>query len=226
MLNFKRAFRRVFAKQSPMVNDEFRYEPNNAASFDPATPIGKEPYWLAPESPRPVNSTSESYPVESPEDKRILALSRELRRSYSWLGLLSGLSILSIGLLSGLGFWLHTEQSRLQQQLATSTANKAELEDVQNLENRLNVLQAQVTSTNNTLGTLTKRVPNDLPTQLKTLQGEIASLRSQVQNVQSNAVTREQLGQSIQRAIIIDQSKPLPSLPTPAPTPKATPRNR
>lgn len=206
-----------------MVNDEFRYEPHNAASFDPATPVGKEPYWLAPESPRPVNSATESYPVESPEDKRILTLSRELRRAYSWLGLLSGLSILSIGLLSGLGFWLNTEQSKLQQQLAASTANKADLQDVQNLENRLNVLQAQVISTNKSLGTLTKQVPNDLPAQLKTLQGEIASLRSQLQNVQSNAVTREQLGQSIQRAII-DQTRPLTPLPTP--TPRLTPRNR
>jgi len=139
--------------------------------------------------------------------QRLARLSHEVGRLYAWLGLLTGISVLSLGLLTGFALWLKTQNNQLQQQLAALNTYKAEIGRVTQLEGRLNALETQSSLINQNLALLNQQIPKDLPTQLKTIQSNIGSLKTQIQGVESNTVTRQQMEQSIQKAIQ-DQNKP------------------
>jgi len=150
---------------------------------------------------------------EELQNQRFVRLSHELKRLYAWLGLLTGLSVLSLGLLSGYTFWLRTQQNDLQKQLATLNADKAEMNRLTELENRLKGLESQAESMYQNVAVLNQQVPKGLPSQIKSLQNDISSVKTQIQRVEANAVTRDQMSQTLQRTVPNQSSIVNPSLP-------------
>ena len=168
----------------------------------------------------PVTTAPESFSSELLDNPRVAKLSREVRRLYGWVGLLTGLSILSIGLLAGLGYWLKLQQDRMQLQLSGVNSYKAEIERLKNLEGRINNLDSQAKILNQNVEALNQQLSKGLPTQIKTVQNDLSSVKASIQSfradlrkVESNAVTRDQLTQ-IQRAPV-EQNRPAIVTPQP-----------
>ncbi len=127
-----------------------------------------------------------------------------VRRLSTWLGALTGLTILSIGLLGGVVFWLKRENDRLAQQLTSLDTYKAEVARIQTLEQSISGLDSQVKSLNQQQILLNQQVPKGLAAQLKGIESNISSLRNTqtgIQKVESRTMTREQVDQSIERAL-------------------------
>ena len=169
-----------------MPNDQLQNAPNNPVLVEPDSSVITQPHLLS----------SEDLQIQ-----RLAILTQEVRRLYTWLGLLTGLSVLSLGLLSGFAIWLKMENNQLQRQVSAINTYKAELERVTKLETRINGLESQAVLLNQNIGLLNQQVPKGLPTQLKTIQKEISSLKTAINKVETNAVTRQQMEQSIQAAL-------------------------
>ncbi|AFZ13890.1 hypothetical protein Cri9333_3051 [Crinalium epipsammum PCC 9333] len=162
-------------------------------------------------------------PLRSSEDIELQSLARlpySMRRAYAWLGLLTGLSVVSLGLLAGFTISLRQENKQLQQQLASLNAYKAQIDQVNTLETRITTLEAQSAGINQNIGVIRQQVPKDLPTQLKNIQGNIASMQSNLQRVESNTVTRQQMEQRIQQALQTLNNPTTPSVRVIPTTPK------
>lgn len=188
-----------------MTNDQFRNAPDTPVVVTPGTTATLEPNLLS---------------SEELHQQRLSRLTKEVRRLYAWLGLLTGLSILSIGLLSGLVIWLNMQNNKLQQELSAINVYKAQVDQVKNLEARLNGLESQNALINQNLGLLNQEVPQGLPNQIKGLQNDISSLKTSIQKIQSDTVTRTQMEQSIQTALKNQtQNKPIYPSTQPIPTP-------
>ena len=160
----------------------------------------------------PVTSVPDSFSPESQQALRVAKLTRSLGRLYTWLGLLTGVSLVSIGLLAGAAFWLKREQDQLQQQLRAVNAYKAEIDRLKNLESRITSLESQANLLNQNTEALNQQLAKGLPTQIKGMQNDLFSVKASLQQVQANAVTKEQLAQSLQRARL-DQYPPGNFLP-------------
>lgn len=183
-----------------MHNNQLQNASDNPVLDQPDTAVMEDPDLLSP---------------EELQLQRLGGLAKEVHRLYAWLGLLTGLSVLSLGLLTGFTVWLKVEQNQLQRQLAAINAYKAETDRVKNLESRVNGLETQASLLNQNVGLLNQQVPKGLATQIKGIQKDMSSLKSDVQNVKANAVTRDQVDQSIQRTLK-EQNKVVN--PSPLPT--------
>lgn len=169
----------------------------------------------------PLTTAADSFSPEFVENPRVVTLNREVRRLYAWLGLLTGISVLSLGLLAGFAFWLKLQQDRMQQQLFTVNAYKAEIERLKNLEGRINSLDSESKLLNQNVEALNQQVTKGLPTQIKAMQSDISSVRASVQSVQSslqrvpsNPISRDQLTQPLQQEPS-GQTRPGNLLPSP-----------
>lgn len=146
----------------------------------------------------PVTTVPDSFSHNSLESPRLAKLSSEVRRLYTWLGLLTGISVLSLGLLTGFAFWLKLQQDQVQQQLAGLNAYKAEIERLKTLESRISNLDNQNRALTQNLEVLNQQVAKGLPTQLKGVENDLASIKAALQRSQSSSVTRDQLTQTLQ----------------------------
>ncbi len=113
---------------------------------------------------------------EERELQRLAVLYQEIRRLYAWLGLLTGLSFLSISLLGGLAIWLNMQQNHLQKQLP-NLASRAEFDRMKALESRINSLESQSSLMNQNVGYLNQQVSKGLPNQIKGIQSNVNELQ-------------------------------------------------
>ena len=164
-----------------MPNGDFGNAPDNRILGQPGIPVTTRNKF-SPES------------LDSP-----VAINREVQRLYSWLGLLTGLSILAIGLLAGYAFWLKLQQDQLQRQLAVVNADAATGRFNNNLESQINSLDSQTSLLNLNLEQLNQQVSKGLPTQIQGVQKDISAIKTSLQKFEANAVTRQQMAQ-IQRS--------------------------
>lgn len=184
-----------------MADDYFRNTPENRGNVNSGTSVTREFEDTQPLSPEELQS------------RRVATLSQETRRLFSWLGLLTGLSVLSLGLLAGFAFYLKRENDQLQKQLSALNTYKAEIDRVSKVESRVNAMESQVVGLTQAMTLLNQQVPKGLPNQIKAIQTDISALKAQTQKNAQNAVSPLEVQQSIQRALI-EQSRPVsPSLP-------------
>lgn len=153
----------------------------------------------------PATAVPDSFSQELAENPRIAKLSSEVRRLYAWLGILTGISVLSLGLLAGFAFWLKQQQDRVQQQqaqvqeqLAGLNAYKAEVERLKTLDSRINTIDNQTRSLTQNMALLNQQIAKELPTQLKGVENDVASVKAALQRVQPGSVIRDQLTQPLQ----------------------------
>lgn len=109
--------------------------------------------------------------------QRLARLYQEVRRLYAWLGLLSGLCVLSIGLMGAMAVSLMTQQNQLQRQLPF-LADQAEIDRVKHLENRLNNVESQASILNQNVGFINEQVSQGLPSQLKGIKTDMNKLQT------------------------------------------------
>jgi len=133
------------------------------------------------------------------EKLRVPRLVPEFQRLYGWMGLLTGLSFVSIFLLAGLAFWLKLQQDRLEQQLSTKNAYEIQTQRINNLESRINSLDTQTKLIIQDMGLLNQQVSKGLPTQIKGVQKDISSVKTSIQKVQANVITREQMTHTLKQ---------------------------
>lgn len=114
---------------------------------------------------------------EDRELQRIASLYEEIRRLYVWLGLMAGLSFLAVGSMAALTFSLKTQNKQLEREIPT-LVDKAEIDRVKNLENRLNSLESQASSLNQDVVVLNQQVSKGLPTQLKVIKTDMKELQT------------------------------------------------
>ncbi|MBV8883750.1 MAG: hypothetical protein JO235_07075 [Chroococcidiopsidaceae cyanobacterium CP_BM_RX_35] len=124
------------------------------------------------------------------ENQRLEVLFQDVRRLRSRLGLLSGIAIAALLLaaaLAGVVISMKQQQDREAQQVGTLTGNKA------GVENQINSLNQQVAALNQQLSVVNQQLPQ------KVSQAQLKPLISIVQDINSKAVTRDQLNQALQR---------------------------
>lgn len=139
-----------------------------------------------------------SYVVEPNQASHETGLQRiRQKRLYTWLGVLTGLSVLSLGLIAWLAFWLKQANDVLAQQTDALKATQAEVARYKMMEIRVSDLETQARSLNQNLTLLNQQVPKGLSNQIKAIEKNISSL----QKSDTKAVTQEQMDQGIQRAL-------------------------
>jgi len=151
--------------------------------------------------------------LNQPEDQRLEVLFNEVRHLRSRLGWITGLSVASLilaGVLAGLTISVKLRQDRQIQQVGSLTSDKA------GVERQVNSLNQQVTSLNQQVALLNQQLPQ------KVSQAQLKPLLSIVQELNSKAVTREQLNAALQRLQQPQLNNGGPSL-TPLPSPSASP---
>lgn len=116
------------------------------------------------------------------EKQRIIILSHELQRIYTWFGALAGSSVILAATLTGLVIWLKQGQQQLEQRVSSLAAAKAEMNRVQSLETQVNLLS--------------QRVPMGLTSQIKGTQNQLKKLQTRLDQVNAKAVTREEMNES------------------------------
>jgi TolA-binding protein len=124
---------------------------------------------------------------EERERQRLVRLPYEVRRLYIWFGVLTGLSVIAVGLLSGFVYSLKKENDRLSQQVGTLDAYKAQANSVNTLQKRVDSLESQTTSLSQSVGAINQQVPKGLQSQIKGIRDDVTSLRTAVQGLASNA---------------------------------------
>jgi len=146
------------------------------------------PITIAPVDPGiPVTADATSASSKNLDNQHLAILSQEVRRLYTWLGCLAGLSLVLVSALSGLAIWLKLEQRQLARQLSALTVAKAETERVKNLETQVSVLN--------------QRVPQGLSSQLKNTQDQLKKLQAQIKQVDAKAVTSEEMNENLLNAL-------------------------
>ena len=183
-----------------MPDADFRDETTQGL-FEPSTHVVAEPNRFSSEAREP----------------QIARLDLAVRRLSTWLGVLTGVTVLSIGILGGVAFWLKRENNRLAQQLTALDSYKAEVARIQTLEQSMSGLDNQVKSINQQQVLLSQQVPKGLAAQLKGIESNVSSLRTTqaaIQKVDSKTMTREQVDQSIERALRQQRSIGIPPNPS------------
>lgn len=168
-----------------MPDERFRNAPDGRAVVSPGT------------------ITEELPPPPTPEEQQrrsISYLSTTVRNLKTWLGVLTGLSIISLGILGGLAYYFKRESDQMQRQLSTLNAYKAEADRVTKLESQVAGMTTQMGAINSNLTLLNQQVPKDLPNQIKAIQTDISALKGQVQTNTANSLSAQEL-QRIQRAL-------------------------
>ncbi|MBV8885143.1 MAG: hypothetical protein JO235_14270 [Chroococcidiopsidaceae cyanobacterium CP_BM_RX_35] len=166
-----------------MSNDNFGNAPDNRILGQARNPITKAP---------------NSFSLEPLESSSVSRSTREIKRLYSWLGLLTGFSVLAIGLLAGFAFWSKLQQDQLQQQLSSVNADKAEVEHINNnLQSQINNLNSWARLLNQDISSLSQQISKGLPNQMKGIQKDISTIKTSLQKVEASAVTRQQMSQNL-----------------------------
>ena len=135
--------------------------------------------------------------LEPMEDQRLEVLFQEVRRLRSRLGMLSGIAVVALLLaaaLAGVVITMKQQQDQQAQQVGTLTGNKA------GVENQVNSLNQQVSALNQKLASSEQQL-NVVNQQLaqKVSQAQLKPLVAIVQDINSKAVTRDQLNEALQR---------------------------
>ncbi|MBV9389271.1 MAG: hypothetical protein JOZ78_22855 [Chroococcidiopsidaceae cyanobacterium CP_BM_ER_R8_30] len=142
------------------------------------------------------------------ENQSITRANREIRRLYGWLGLLTGFSVLAIGLLAGVVFWSKLQQDRLQQQFSSVTADKAELEHINNnLQSQINNLNSWARLLGQDISSLNQQISRGLPNQVKGIQKDISTIKTSLQKVEATATTRQQISQDLHSTSLHSQNR-------------------
>lgn len=81
-----------------MPDEDFRNDPNHPELVEPSTYVGIDP---------------NRFSSEAEDQKRLARLSQQVRRLSTWLGVLTGASIITLGLLIGFAFWLKRQNDLL-----------------------------------------------------------------------------------------------------------------
>lgn len=180
-----------------MSNENFRNEPNHQGQIEPG------PYVIEPS-----RASSEAIRTQ------------KLNQRYlqTWLGLMTGLSVLSLALVALLAVWLNRVNNALARQTEALKATQAEVARYKAMDTRTSDLEIQTQSLSQNLISLNQQVSKGLPNQIRAMERSISSL----QKANSKAVTPEQMEQSIQRALKgqqtgISSSGALFGLPNPLP---------
>lgn len=132
-------------------------------------------------SDSPVETEADQNKPATLEKQRIITLSHELQRIYTWFGALAGSSVILAATLTGLIIWLKQGQQQLEQQVSSLAAAKAETNRVKNLETQVNLLN--------------QRVPKELTSQIKGTQTQLKKLQTGLDQVNAKAVTREEMNE-------------------------------
>jgi len=120
---------------------------------------------------------------ENLDNQHLESFSQEIRRLYTWLGCLAGLSLVLVSTLSGLAIWLKLEQRQLTRQVSSLTVAKAETGQVKDLGTQVSLLN--------------QRVPKNLSSELKNTQNQLQKLQAQVKEADAKAVTSKQMNENL-----------------------------
>ena len=113
------------------------------------------------------------------------------RRFNIWLGVLTGLAVLSTALLVVLAVGLRRENARLTQQIEAIEATDAAM------ANRIGELESQTELQSQNLALLNQQVPKGLANQIKAISKKLSTLQA----AEAKTVTRGQMEQAIQRVV-------------------------
>jgi uncharacterized protein YhaN len=160
------------------------------------------------------------------ENERLEVLFQDVRRLRSRLGWLSGIAIASLllaAVLAGVVISMKQQQDRQAQQFGMISNDKAGVENqISSLNQQVAALNQKLASTDQQVSAVNQQLPQ------KVSQAQLKPLISIVQNINSKAVTRDELNQAIQR---VQQPQPntgksgggtqtiLTPLPSTAPSP-------
>lgn len=133
----------------------------------------------------------------SPDKQRIDLLTYEVQRLRSRLGWVSGLSfavLILASILAGLTLSVKLRQDQQTQQVGALAGDKA------GDESQIDTLSQQVAALNQQVTSLSQQVPKDLANQQKATQTQIKQLQARIQEVDSEALTSQQLNEALQKA--------------------------
>ncbi len=119
-----------------------------------------------------------------------------------WLGVLTGLAVLSTALFVVLAVGLRRENARLTQQIKAIEATEAAM------ANRISGLESQTKLQSQNLALLNQQGPKGLANQIKAISQKLSAL----QTAEAKTVTRGQMEQAIQR-VVKKQNQPATSNP-------------
>lgn len=145
------------------------------------------PTAIAPISQGSSLSVNDDWSDSEELEQRLVILSKEVRRLYTWLGFLAGFSLILVGTLGGWAIWLKLQQHQLVRQVSSLTAGKAETEQVKRLEAQVSLLN--------------QKVPEELSSQLNGTQEQLKKLQTRVEQVNTKAVTSEQVNKNLLNAL-------------------------
>lgn len=132
----------------------------------------------------------------NPDKQRLELLTYEVQRLRSRLGWVSGLSfavLILASILAGLTLSVKLRQDQQTQQFGALAGDKA------GDESQIDTLSQQVAALNQQVASLSQQVPNDLANQQKATQAQIKQLQTQIQKVDSEAITGPQLNEALQK---------------------------
>jgi chromosome segregation ATPase len=148
-----------------------------------------------PASAPPVST--EASLTEPMEEQRLEVLFQEVRRLRSRLGLLSGIAAIALLLaaaLAGVVISMKQQLDRQAQQVGLLTGNKAGAQDqINSLNQQVSVLNQKLASSDQQLSVVNQQLAQ------KVSQAQLKPLISIVQDINSKAVTRDQLNAALQR---------------------------
>lgn len=140
---------------------------------------------------------------------------REVSSLRGQLGLLTGVSLAAIALLAAtagwLGFSLKTEQARLAEQVESAKDKSAGTQQIEGLEDQISTFQRQVRS-------LGQQAPEAIASEIRGVQDRLRELETQVKEIATDVKVREQVIDTLERALqTLNKEEPsTPSTPAPA----------
>jgi len=149
-------------------------------------------------APEPYVSTEANFvnhhPPENQHLERLAHEVQRLRRQLGWVSALSVAALILAGVLAGLMLSVKLEQDQQKQQVRTLTSHKAEDEhQINSLNQQIVSLNQQMISLNSEVILLNQQVP------LNVSQAQLKPLVTIVDELNSKAITREQLNEALQR---------------------------
>ena len=130
------------------------------------------------------------------ETQRLELLTDKVQRLHHRLGWMTGLSVAALAIAAaqiGLTISVKLQQDQQTHQVGTLTGNKAGVENqVNSLSQQIAALQQQVTANNQQVTSLNQQLSR------KASQSQVEQLATTIREVNSNAVTKEQLNQALQ----------------------------
>ncbi len=153
-------------------------------------------------------------PYVNPEKQRLDLLTHEVQRLRGRLGWVSGLSfavLILASILAGLTLSVKLRQDQQTQQFGALAGDKA------GDESQIDTLSQQVAALNQQVTSLSQQMPKDLASQQKATQAQIKQLQTRIQEVDSEAITSQQLSEALQKAQPSLNNGGLTTPPSPAP---------